>query len=941
MKRRFWGLAVLLVMTLPLLLASCGGDDNKTTEPSKADLVVLSVTWNPTSPQTDQAVTVSITVKNDGDFDAPASSTRLTVNGTASCSAIVTPVILKGAQTTVTCDIGGHAAGTYTLVATADVAGLIDEGDEANNARTATMTVTAPPAPDLIIQSITFNPDPPLSNAPVTARIQVKNQGTVTAEASITSSSLDGSPACQDITTTSIAAGQSVIVQCDLGTLTAGNHAAAATADAGAAIAEADETNNSLSVNFTVSEPPTYDLVVDAVTFTPSQPVSGESVTAHVVVKNVGNAAAAASVTSTSVDGSDQCAAIATSTIAAGGSVTVDCALGQKSTGTYSIEACADAGAAIGESDETNNCRTASLTVSAPPAQADMVIDAITFTPSAPVDGQAVTAHIVVKNRGGAAAAATTTLTQLGGVDKCTPATIALAAGASTTVDCALGTLSTGSFTVRACADNGSIVAESDETNNCLSETLDILPTQADLIVDAITFTPAAPQNGQAVTAHIFVRNQGGTAAAATTTLTQLGGVDTCTPSTIALAAGASTTVDCALGTLSTGSYTVRACADNGSLVTESDETNNCDELTLEVAPQGADLVIDEISFIPAAPTQGQPVTAQVTVHNAGGTLAAGSKTRIRLDGTSTCSEVLTSSLPAGSSVVVNCNLGTPSAGEHSVEACADIASEVTEADESNNCATETLTVAAAQDFPAFPIPDVSTCVDFQSSDPNAVAAQQTVQMQLTLVSTLSSLGTYFFLPLQGAEWTDQGGGCWSWDYSAQGCDWSYRVCQSGSGWEWTLTINGTCDNTTYNNWVAFRATMNTADGTSGLMKYYDENSTNVAGSWTWEVAADGKSGTWGFYEGDASAGGVLNNQISWAKNGDNSQDTTWIIPESMKSETHVSADCRSGYYKQYMWTGTPEAWHLYNEITWSNDGHGSNVTYDTETGEEISREDW
>jgi subtilase family serine protease len=940
MKRKLWGLAVLLVLVLPLLMASCGGDDNNTTGPTKADLVVLSVSWNPTSPQTNQPITVSITVKNQGSVDAPASSTRLTVDGTATCAAIVTPAIAKGAQTTVTCDIGGRAAATYTLVATADVATLIDEDDEANNGRTVTMTVVPPPAPDLIIQAITFNPDPPLSNAPVTARIQVKNQGAAAAQASITSSSLDGNAACSSITTTSIDAGQSVIVQCDLGTLAAGNHAAGASADAGAAITEADETNNSLSVNFTVNEPPTYDLVVDAITFIPSQPVSGEAVTARVVVKNLGNTAAAASVTSTRVDGTVQCGTIPTGTIAAGGSVTVECALGQKSTGTYSIEACADAGSAIGESNEGNNCRTVSLTVSEPPAQADLVIDQITFTPSAPVNGQSVTAHIVVKNRGGANAAATGTLTQFNGSNLCDLATIALAAGASTTVDCALGNLSTGSHTVRACADNGSAVTESDEGNNCLSQALEVIPTQADLIIDEISFTPASPQDGQAVTAHIHVRNQGGTTAAATTTLTELGGATQCNTSTPTIAAGATTVVDCALGTLSAGSYTVRACADNGSAVTESDETNNCDDVTLDVAAQGTNLVIDGISFIPPSPPQGQAVSAQVTVRNAGGTLAAGSKTRVRLDGATTCSEVATSPIPAGGTVIVNCSLGTPSAGTHSVEACADIATEVAESDETDNCAMETLTVTAAQDFPTFPVPDVSTCVDFQNTDPNALGAQQVVQMQLSLVSAFSSLGTYWFLPLGGAEWTDHGGGCWTWDYSSIGCDWSYQVCEIGQGWEWTLTVNGTCDNTTYSDWVAFRATMTSADGTTGTMRYYEENSTTVAGSWSWEVAADGKSGTWGFYDGDVGSGGTLTNQISWAKNPDNSQDTTWIVPESVKSETHVAADCRSGTYKQYMWTGSPEDWHLYQQITWEN-GHGSDRNYDTETGDVISEQTW
>ncbi len=938
MIRKSWGLAILCMLALPLFLTSCG-DDNNPSKPDQADLTVLSITWSPASPQTDEPITVTITVANTGEADAAACATRLKVNGTTSCAAIATPAIAKTQQATVTCDIGGQTAGAYTLEATVDVAGAISESDESNNSRTANLTVAAPPTPDLLVQSITFSPDPAGPDDPVTAHVTVRNQGTAEAVATVTSTAVDGSPECSSIATASVPAGGTVTVDCELGTLEPGSHAANACADAGTTVTESDETNNCLTADFTVSPPDMPDLTIESVTFTPAQPATGEAVTAHVVVRNLGAAAAEATITSTEVDGTPECSSIATVSVPAGGTVTVDCELGIFETGAHTAEACADAGSAVTELNETNNCLTANFTVS-PPDTPDLTISSITFTPAQPTSGEAVTAHIVVQNQGTGAAAASVSSTSIDGTPQCASiATAAIPVGQSVSVDCDLGTLSAGTHAINACADAGSAITESVENNNCLSVDLTVVaPSIPDLIVDSISFTPAQPTSAEPVTAHVVVRNQGTGAAAASITSTSVDGTSRCSSiATATIPAGETLSVDCALGTLDAGTYSIEGCADAGSTITESSEANNCLTVNLDVTAvvTQADLVIDEISITPPNPTEGQPVSAVVTVRNAGGTLAGGSKTRVRLDGASTCAEINTSSLPEGSSVIVNCNLGTATLGNHTVEACADIAGEVTEGDETNNCASTPFTVTGGVNLPAFPVPDISTCVNFDNTDPNALAAQQVVQLNLNFAAIIASVANSFLLPLQGADWTDEGGGCYTWTYDYEvGCTAVYRVCRNGDGWEWTLTLNGNCDGSNYSNWVALRGTMDNETGTSGALRLYDDNTTTVISSWTWIVSEDGKSGTWSFYDGDVAEAGTLSSQITWAKNTDNSQDVTWIIPESSKTETHVSEDCKTGFFKEYVWTGEPAEWHIQSEINWEN-GHGSRVTYD-ENGQVI-----
>ena len=88
-------------------------------------------------------ITVSITVRNQGTAAAPASGTRLTVDGNVKCNAIATPGILAGDSTIVTCSAGSFALGTHSFVACADVNGQVAESDEGNNCRTSSLRMWA------------------------------------------------------------------------------------------------------------------------------------------------------------------------------------------------------------------------------------------------------------------------------------------------------------------------------------------------------------------------------------------------------------------------------------------------------------------------------------------------------------------------------------------------------------------------------------------------------------------------------------------------------------------------------------------------------------------------------------------------------------------------------------------------------------------------------
>ncbi len=110
----------------------------------------------------------------------------------------------------------------------------------------------------------------------------------------------------------------------------------------------------------------------------------------------------------------------------------------------------------------------------------------------------------------------------------------------------------------------------------------------------------------------------------------------------------------------------------------------NLAHLRTNGAPLDPNLVVTEIS--PTSANDSSPVTVSITVANLGLVASGATTTSVSLDGVTTCAAVSTPSIPALEQVVVTCQLGTPSGGQHVVESCADAGDTETESDEWDNC---------------------------------------------------------------------------------------------------------------------------------------------------------------------------------------------------------------------------------------------------------------
>ncbi|WP_328460706.1 discoidin domain-containing protein [Actinoplanes sp. NBC_00393] len=233
----------------------------------------------------------------------------------------------------------------------------------------------------------------------------------------------------------------------------------------------------------------------------------------------------------------------------------------------------------------------------------DLTVTAMTFSPAAPVETDAITLSATVRNAGNAASPASNVNFYLGTTKAGTASVGALAAGASTTVSASIGARDAGSYPLSAKVDEANTVIESNDANNSYSNPSSLVVTpvsSSDLVASAVNWSPGTPAAGNTVTFSVTLRNQGSastTGGAHGVTVSLLSGatvVKTLTGSwTGTLAAGASSpAINLGTWTAANGRYTVRTvvAADGNELAVK--QANNTSEKPFFVG-RGANMPYD------------------------------------------------------------------------------------------------------------------------------------------------------------------------------------------------------------------------------------------------------------------------------------------------------------------------------------------------------------
>ncbi|MBI2065382.1 MAG: hypothetical protein HYT62_05045, partial [Candidatus Yanofskybacteria bacterium] len=253
-----------------------------------------------------------------------------------------------------------------------------------------------------------------------------------------------------------------------------------------------------------------------------------------------------------------------------------------------------------------------------------------------------------------------------------------------------------------------------EDTNNTAINTTCTAPIgnpRPNYITEGLATAPGSLITGQAVSFSATVRNSGtGNASVSSATRLRLdldnnGSYDQTftNASTGALIAGA-TEVETwsSVWTAVVGTHKFEVCADTGSVVSESNEGDNCTTQTFTVsAPGQPDLIITAFSVPNGTP--GQVVPVSVTVQNTGTAAAGAFEVAVNRDrnsmacNTAEHGRATVSSLAAGASVTVTPDMTLPNTvNTFTAVAMADSDCAVTESNETNNTRTTLYTVANA-----------------------------------------------------------------------------------------------------------------------------------------------------------------------------------------------------------------------------------------------------
>lgn len=326
----------------------------------------------------------------------------------------------------------------------------------------------------------------------------------------------------------------------------------------------------------------------------------------------------------------------------------------------------------------------AALPASAP----DLVIETISWSPEIPAIGNTVTFTVTLKNQGGGPASPSQVNCYIDDTRQA-PGFIGQINAGATAAQAFTWKAQAGSHTVRAVADANNAVAESSEVNNEKTVTMSV--PAPDLVVSNITWSPETPSVGDTVTFSVTVKNEGTEVARYSYVDLAIDGYYRGFRDVPHLEPGAVKTVAYDW-VAQVGSYAIRAVADANNGVAESDEANNARTLTYATA--APDLIIKDITWSPAGPTEGSTVTFTVTIKNQGSGRAESSRVSCYIDDMFQSAGFIDAIEPGAESTKTF--EWKAQAGSHAVRGVADVNNVVAESDENNNEKTVTYATGAS-----------------------------------------------------------------------------------------------------------------------------------------------------------------------------------------------------------------------------------------------------
>lgn len=386
----------------------------------------------------------------------------------------------------VSVSISGMSAGSYSATITISAS----EATNTPQSVPVSLTIVASPRPDLIIEGITWSPASPSIGETVTFTIMVKNQG---------STKTGSSKVCYFID--NVQQGYDYVSSIDPGATTTetftwkaqdGTHTVRAVADYEETVDESDETNNGKTITFSATV--LSDLIIESITWLPTSPSIGDTVTFTVTVKNQGTGRAGSSKVYYFVDSTQRGYDYVSSLDPQ--ATTTETFTWKAQDGAHAIKVVADYTEEVAESNETNNGKTLTFSTT---ALSDLIIESITWLPASPSIGDTVTFTVAIKNQGSGKANTSKVYYFIDTTQQGYDYVSSIDQGATATETFSWKALE-GSHAIKAVADYEGQITESDETNN-----EKILTLSLGVEVVSVPNTPSGPTTGTTAITYTYL----------------------------------------------------------------------------------------------------------------------------------------------------------------------------------------------------------------------------------------------------------------------------------------------------------------------------------------------------------------------------------------------------------------------------------------------------
>lgn len=463
------------------------------------DLIVQSPGLNETSVNSDDPVTVSAVVKNQGNDQSSATTLRYYISTdstiTTGDSALGTDSIslLNSNETSAQSDnfSAPSQAGAYYLGACVDT--VSNELSTTNNCSAGVRLTVTTTNPDLVVQSPSVSSTTPEPGESITLSSTVRNQGDGDSDPTTlvyyrstnsiisTSDTQIGTDAISALSQNGTSPESFTFNAPETpGTYYYGSCVNSVTG-------ESNTTNNcSTSASITVVPPGEPDLIVETPSINDITPLTGQTLVISAAVRNQGNLQADSTVltyyrsTNATISSSDT--EIGNDTVSSLGQDAVSSEslsfTAPSSPGTYYYGGCVTP--VSDESVTSNNCSSGVKVSVSDSGEPDLIVETLSISDQSPSPDQPVTLYAVVKNRGSLQSGSSSSLTYYISADDVISASD-IAIGTDTVAPLAAASASSHNLTTTAPSEKGtyyfgacvqSVHGETQTTNNCSSGTL-------------------------------------------------------------------------------------------------------------------------------------------------------------------------------------------------------------------------------------------------------------------------------------------------------------------------------------------------------------------------------------------------------------------------------------------------------------------------------------